>query len=99
MGEIITKQSERVTRFLGMLDRMMDGLDRLATNYTPRLGGETYLTENELSKRLKVSTRTLQEWRSGGKIEFIQFEKKGKVVYAESAVQLLLEKSLNEAWK
>lgn len=87
MGEIITKQSERVTRFLSSLDRMMDGLDKLAKSHTPRLDGEVYLTDSELSEQLRISDRTLQEWRNSGKIDFIQFEKKGKVLYRESDVK------------
>lgn len=99
MSEIITKQSERVTRLLLTFDKMIESLDRLAKNHTLRLGGETYLTENELSKRLKVSTRTLQEWRASGKIDYIQFEKKGKILYRESDIQKFLEKHYLKAWQ
>ena len=81
MSEIITRQSEQVTRFLDALDRMMEGLNRLSQSHTPRLNSETYVTDNELSEQLKVSDRTLQEWRTSGKIDYIQFEKKGKVLY------------------
>ncbi|MFR9597400.1 MAG: helix-turn-helix domain-containing protein [Rikenellaceae bacterium] len=98
MGEIITKQSERVTRFLSSLDRMMDGLDKLAKSHTPRLDGEVYLTDSELSEQLRISDRTLQEWRNSGKIDFIQFEKKGKVLYRESDVKKLLLKHYHKAW-
>lgn len=97
MGEIITKQSERVTRFLDSLDRMMEGLDILAQSHTPRLNGETYITDNELSEQLRVSDRTLQEWRSSGKIDYIQFEKNGKVLYRESDVKKLLKKHYHKA--
>ena len=98
MGEIITKKSERVTRFMDALDRMMEWLDRLSQSHTPRLDGETYITDNELSEQLRVSDRTLQEWRTSGKIDYIQFEKRGKVLYRESDVKKLLEKHYHKAW-
>ena len=78
MSEIIARQSEPVTRFLDALDRMMEGLNRLSQSHTPRLNGETYITDNELSEQLRVSDRTLQEWRTSGKIGYIQFEKKAR---------------------
>ena len=60
---------------------MMARFEVLSQSHTPRLNGETYITDNELSEQLRVSERTLQEWRTSGKIDCIQFEKKGKVLY------------------
>ncbi len=96
MSEIITRDGELVTRFISMLDRLQDGLDRLDKNCKPVFNGELYLTDKELSERLKISRRTLQEWRNSGKIEFIQFE--GKILYTESAIQRLLDKHYQKAW-
>ena len=62
MSEIITPQSERVTRFLSTIDRMMEALDKLSKSHAPRFGGEHYVTDAELTERLKISDRTTQEW-------------------------------------
>ena len=62
MSEIITHQSERVTRFLSTVDRMMEALDGLSKSHAPRFGGEHYVTDAELTERLKISDRTTQEW-------------------------------------
>ena len=99
MAEIITKESEQVTRFLDATRRMIDGLEELAKSHTPRLEGEYFITDVELCERLKVSDRTTQEWRSNGKIDYIQFEKKGKVLYRESDVQRFIEKHYLKAIK
>lgn len=99
MSEIITKQSERVTRFLSTVDRMTEALDKLSGNYAPRFGGEHYITDVELTEMLKISDRTTQEWRSSGKLDYIQFEKKGKVLYRESDIQKFLEKHYLKAWQ
>lgn len=97
MSEMITNQDEQVVCFLNSLDCMIDGLERLVLNYKPPFKGETYLTDKEVSERLKISRRTLQEWRNSGKIEFIQLE--GKILYTESALQRLLDKYYQKAWE
>ena len=97
MSEIITKDNERVTRLFGSLDRMLSGIDRLVANHRPTLGGERFLTDKEVSTRLKVSRRTLQEWRTNGQIAYISLG--GKVLYKESEIQKMLEKYHQKAWQ
>ena len=99
MSEIITQKSERVTRFLSTVDRMTEALDKLSDSYAPRFGGEYYVSDVELTERLKISDRTTQEWRSSGKIDYIQFEKKGKILYRESDIQKFLEKHYLKSWQ
>lgn len=97
MSEIITKDNERVTRLFGSLDRMLSGIERLVANHRPTLGGERFLTDKEVSVRLKVSRRTLQEWRTNGQIAYISLG--GKVLYKESEIQKMLEKFHRKAWQ
>ena len=97
MSEIITKDNERVTRLFGSLDRMLSGIDRLVANHRPTLGGERFLTDKEVSTRLIVSRRTLQEWRTNGQIAYISLG--GKVLYKESEIQKMLEKYHQKAWQ
>jgi len=97
MSEIITKDNERVTRLFGSLDRMLSGIERLAANHRPTLGGERFLTDKEVSARLKVSRRTLQEWRTNGQIAYISLG--GKVLYKESEIQKMLEKYHQKSWQ
>ena len=99
MSEIITQKSERVTRILSTVDRMTEALDKLSDSYAPRFGGEYYVSDVELTERLKISDRTTQEWRSSGKIDYIQFEKKGKILYRESDIQKFLEKHYLKSWQ
>lgn len=97
MSEIITKDNERVTRLFGSLDRMLSGIERLVANHRPTLGEERFLTDKEVSTRLKVSRRTLQEWRTNGQIAYISLG--GKVLYKESEIQKMLEKYHQKAWQ
>ncbi len=96
MNEIITKDNKQIISFLSALDSMLDAIEALVAGYKAPLNGETYLTDKEVSERLKISRRTLQEWRNNGRIEYIQFD--GKILYSESAIQRLLEKHHQKAW-
>lgn len=97
MSEFVDSKSERVARFFQSLDRMITGLEKLAANRRLPLKGEIYLTDKEVSERLKVSRRTLQEWRNDGKISYVQLD--GKILYAESALQTLLKKHHRQVWE
>ena len=68
MSEIITKENGRIVAFFKSIDRMLDGLENLAKNHRPTLGGERYLTDKEVSARLRVSRRALQDYRNGGRL-------------------------------
>ncbi len=48
-------------------------------------------------KGLKVSRRTLQDYRTTGKIPYIQLG--GKVLYRESDIQKLLEDNYRKGWQ
>ena len=97
MSEFVDSKSERVARFFQSLDRMITGLEKLVANRRVPLKGEIYLTDKEVSERLKVSRRTLQEWRNDGKISYVQLD--GKILYAESALQTLLKKHHRQVWE
>ena len=97
MSEIITKENERVVRLFGSLYRMLSGIERLVAGHRPTLGGERFLTDKEVSRRLKVSRRTLQDWRTNGQIAYITLG--GKVLYKESEIQKMLEKYHRKTWQ
>ena len=52
------------------------------------LNGERYLTDKEVGARLKVSRRTLQDYRNAGRIPYILLG--GKLLYRESDIERLL---------
>ncbi len=97
MSEIVTKDNERVVRFFKSLDRMLDGIENLVKTHKPTLNGERYLTDKEVSARLKVSRRTLQDYRDTGRIPYCQLG--GKTLYRESDIQRMLENGYREAFR
>ena len=94
MSEIVNKESRSVVSFFKSLDRLLDGIQTLA-NHRPSLGGEHYLTDKEVSTRLKVSRRTLQDWRTNRQIAYIALG--GKTLYRESDIQAMLERNHRKA--
>ena len=96
-SEIITKDDERVKAFFRSLDRMLDKIEITLTDYKPMLNGERFLTDVQVSEKLKVSRRTLQEYRTEGRIPHIIFG--GKSLYRESDIQKILDKNYREAWE
>lgn len=97
MSGIITKDTERVVRFFKSLDRMLDGIEGLVKTHKPALNGERYLTDREVSARLKVSRRTLQDYRNEGRIPYCQLG--GKILYRESDIEKLLDEHYQKGWR
>ena len=97
MSEIVNKETPRVASFFRALEKVTETIERLAANHRPPFGGEHFLTDKEVSLRLKVSRRTLQDCRSQGKIAYIQLS--GKVLYRASDIELLLMNTYHKEWE
>jgi len=96
-NDLITKSDEQIVGFFNALDRVLEKVKRLAENYRPSLNGERYLSDRELSERLRVSRRTLQDYRNEGLIPYYQLG--GKLLYRESEIEELLRKHHREAFE
>lgn len=96
-NELITEKNERVGHFMESLDRMLKELECLASGCRPVLNGERYLTDKEVSALLKVSRRTLQDYRNEGRIPYILLG--GKILYRESDIERMLEEGYREAFR
>ena len=92
---LLTKGSPQIIAFFTALDRMLDGLEGMTKECRPVLNGERYLTDKEVSEWLKVSRRTLQEWRYNGIIGYVQIG--SKILFRQSDIQKLLEEHLRTA--
>lgn len=96
-NELIIEKNGWVTHFMESLERMTEGIERLTTNCRPLLNGECYLTDKELSARLKVSRRTLQDYRNEGRLPYILLG--GKILYRESDIEKILEEGYRKAFR
>lgn len=95
--ETITRDNEKVALLLEKMNRIMENMESLAENYKPVLGGERFLTDKELSGMLKVSRRSLQDYRNEGRIPYIQLG--GKILYRESDIEQVLKNGYRKAYR
>lgn len=95
--ETITRNNEKVALLLEKMNRLMENMESLAENYKPVLGGECFLTDKELSGMLKVSRRSLQDYRNEGRIPYIQLG--GKILYRESDIEQVLKNGYRKAYR
>lgn len=93
--EMITKDNAKVIAFLKTLDKISDKVGQITSDCRPTLNGEFFLTDREVSERLKISRRALQDYRNQGKIPYLHLG--GKVLYKESDLERVLEKAYYKA--
>ena len=87
-NEVITHKHKWVRDLFSELDRIAKDTATMADENQPLLGGEHYLTDRELSQRLKFSRRTLQDYRNNGILPYRQLG--GKILYRESDIERVL---------
>ena len=87
--EILTLEQGQVADMLLSLKNSHRRINRFLQDYTPPLNGDRYLTDKEVAEMLRVSRRTLQEYRNNRMLPFILLA--GKVLYPESGLRELLE--------
>ncbi|MBK5722295.1 helix-turn-helix domain-containing protein [Dysgonomonas sp. Marseille-P4677] len=97
MEELITKRNKDVIAFFEGLEEIITCMETAFSDTSPLFNGERYLTDREVSGLLKVSRRTLQDYRSQGVISYIQLG--GKILYRESDIRRLLEGNYIEAFR
>ena len=95
--ELINKDTPQVKEFISSLDSMLKGIEIIVKHYKLHLNGERFLSSHEVSKKLNVSLRSLQEWRDTGLISFIQI--KGKIIYRQSDIDKLIQKHYSDSGK
>lgn len=88
-NNVITMDTEDVTMLLQNVQKNSKWLSAFLESYSPPLDGERYLTDKEVSELLRVSRRTLQEYRNNRVLPFILLG--GKVLYPESGLREVLE--------
>ena len=94
-NEILTRDSQWIKSFFKSSKQMLDDIDLFVKNNKPHLNGERFLTDKEVSEKLKISRRTLQDYRTQGRIAYIQLV--GKILYKESDIEKMLESGYQES--
>lgn len=93
---IITKEDDGIKKALKQLEKIKNQMKVIHKNNRPSFYNERYYTDVELSERLHVSRRTLQEWRSRGLIGYLNIG--GKSLYRESEIEKLLNDNYHSSY-
>ena len=87
--DLIDRKDQRIDTIFKGLENMERMIDAIRTAPRPAFHSDYFLTDEELSKLLKVSRRTLQEYRTLGVIPYYLVQ--GKALYKESDIQKVLD--------
>ena len=87
--DLINRKDQRIDTIFKGLENMERMIDAIRTAPRPAFHGDYFLTDEELSKLLRVSRRTLQEYRTLGVIPYYLVQ--GKALYKESDIQKVLD--------
>ena len=86
-NDVFTMEDEPIASVMQDMRKGSKWLSAFLESYRPPLDGERYLTDGEVSELLRVSRRTLQEYRNNRVLPFILLG--GKVLYPETGLREL----------
>lgn len=89
--EVITKEHEAVRAFFASLRDCMAYVDNVTENFRPVMNGEVYLTGEDVCNILRITPRTLQDYRTQRLISFIALP--GKTLYRQSDIERMLNEN------
>ena len=72
MNDLILADQELEVGFIEKLDVLLEGIERMGASCKTSPSNEQYLTDKEVSAWLKVSRRTLQDYRNNGMVSYYQ---------------------------
>ena len=97
MNDLILADRELEVGFIGKLDALLEGIARMGASCKASPNNEQFLTDKEVSAWLKVSRRTLQDYRNNGMIAYYQLG--GKILYKESDIEKLVMSGYRNAYR
>lgn len=89
MEAFYNEKSECIIRFFADSRRNYKMLEELVIDYRPIFMGKRFLTDAELSNRIGISRRTLQDYRDRGILPFYRLD--GKILYEEGDIEKFLQ--------
>ena len=97
MNGTIMTNDEWAVGFMEQLDSMLDGIESMNEKSKASFGNERFMTDKEVSAWLKVSRRTLQDYRNNGMVSYYQLG--GKILYKESDIEKLVMGGYQNAYR
>ena len=95
---LLTPENDmRVRAFFSLQEDLSSRVEKIRDNNKPSLDGERYYTDKELAVKLKVSRRSLQDYRNNGILPYTQVG--GKILYRASDIERVLMDGYKEAYR
>lgn len=96
--QLLTPENDtRVKSFFSSLETLSKKVEKIRKDSKPSLDGERYYTDKELAVILKVSRRSLQDYRNNGILPYIQIG--GRILYRASEIERVLMDGYKEAYR
>ena len=96
--QLLTPENDmRVRAFFSSLEDLSKRVEKICGANKPSLDGERYYTDKELAVKLKVSRRSLQDYRNNGMLPYIQIG--GRILYRASEIERVLMDGYKEAYR
>ena len=94
---LLTPENDiRVRVFLSSLEDLLEKVEKIRGANKPSLDGDRAYTDKELAVKLKVSRRSLQDYRNNGILPYIQIG--GRILYRASDIERTLMDGYKEAY-
>ena len=88
--------NENLREVLGDLAKVDVGIEQIRGFCRPMFNGEHYLSGEEVCRALRITKRTLQQYRDDGLVSFVALP--GKILYKESDILALLQRNYISAY-
>lgn len=96
LNDIIGNNSSEIRELFSAIEKANENIDNNIKSKKTSLSGELFLDNNEVCKMLRLSSRTLQDYRDKGLIAFYKLE--GKILYKMSDIRKMLDSNYYDAW-
>lgn len=97
LNDILSSNSPEIIDLFHAIEKANENITANIEEQKPMLSGEIFLDNNEVCRMLRLSSRTLQDYRDKGFIAFYKIE--GKILYKISDIRSMLEQHYYDAWK
>ncbi|HAZ03029.1 MAG: excisionase [Bacteroidetes bacterium GWF2_42_66] len=88
-NSLLNDSDPQVAELFKQLERIKGTFERLEKDNRQTFGKERFLNDRELSGKLKLSRRALQDYRAAGIFPYYLIS--GKVLYKESEIEQVLQ--------
>lgn len=85
MAELYNLENDKIKSFIACGRKNIEMIEALVMEYTPLLLGKRFLSDAQLSQRLSISRRTLQDYRDKGILPYYRLD--GKILYDENDIE------------